>query len=169
MRPIHRFAAAFALVLLGDAFLAVCEPSYAQDTRTPKSAAAAYLTALQRGDAAALRTLVVGTSAEVTMLEVMMNVRKAATQLKTVWVNQFGAASKLPDALEMALNAQGSPGSNHLDLQLDSMIESDDGDKAVFRKKSPPNDPNVIRLVKKGNDWKVDLTCRSERLADPPT
>jgi hypothetical protein len=171
--PLHRLAplAVVLAVALGGARPASAA-EVKPDPSTPKGAAAALFKAMQSGDAAAVRPLVVGTDRQVALFQAMVPLTGAFKALETAAVKKFG-----PEGKQITGGGSATTPAADLEDELEAAQEKIDGDTAELTPKAtaaadagktaaaakPP-----MKLKRVDGVWKVDLASMPTEKLDTP-
>ncbi|MEZ0266527.1 MAG: hypothetical protein ACAI43_17500 [Phycisphaerae bacterium] len=142
------------------------------DPATPKGAAAALFKAMQSGDVAAVRPLVVGSERQVALFEAMIPLTSAFKSLETAAVKKFG-----PEGRQINGGGSATTPTAELEDELETALEKIDGDTAELTPKPVAATGNAgktvvakppMKLKKIGETWKVDLASMPTEKLDTP-
>ncbi|HYE17282.1 MAG TPA: hypothetical protein VEA69_02500 [Tepidisphaeraceae bacterium] len=171
--PLRRFALLTIVLAIACAGTRPASAEVKPDPSTPKGAAAALFKAMQAGDVAAVRPLVVGSDRQVALFEAMIPLTSAFKSLETAAVKKFGPEGK-------QING-GGPGAAtptaELEDELETALEKIDGDTAELTPKPVAATGNAgktvvakppMKLKKIGESWKIDLASMPTEKLDTP-
>jgi hypothetical protein len=156
------FRGAIAAVALC-ALILTTRPALAEDdASTPKGAAGLFFKAMEKGDVATAKTMVVGTDKQVAVLDVLVPFVSSLKQLEASALKKWGEEGR------KAITA-GPGGSGGMDFagELKNAKEEVTGDAATITSgKDPKKDP--MRLKKVDGKWKLDMgSLQAEKMDDP--